>query len=67
MKRKLTAEDLKLLDQYRKHQAYMAAYNKRGYVRAKRRLYNKDRWAAIKAARAIAGENEVDETSDSNS
>lgn len=44
----------KLVEQYLKHKAYMAAYNKRPKVKAKRSAYNKERWAAMKLAHQIA-------------
>jgi hypothetical protein len=59
MKRKLTAEEQKMYDAYRKHQAYMKAYNKRPMVRAKRKIYNSERWEAIKAAKNLVKEHEA--------
>jgi hypothetical protein len=53
MVRKLTEQELKDLQAWEKHQAYMKAYNKRSYVRAKRTAYNKARWARIKAAKEL--------------
>jgi hypothetical protein len=44
----LSEKEQKLLESAKKHAAYMAAYNKRPEVRAKRRAYNKARWQEIK-------------------
>jgi len=37
-----------VVEMYKKHKAYMTAYNKRPDVRAKRREYNRERWQLIK-------------------
>ena len=42
----------KAVQLYRKHAAYMEAYNKRPDVKAKRRLYNQQRWQMIKKVTA---------------
>jgi hypothetical protein len=59
--RKLTEQELKDLKAWEKHQSYMKAYNKRGYVRAKRTRYNKARWARIKAAKDLLDDEELPE------
>jgi len=51
-----TMEHEQALRSYVRHQEYMAAYNKRPEVREKRKAYNKERWAKIKAAAQLAKE-----------
>jgi hypothetical protein len=46
--------DQQALEQYLKHKDYMAAYNKRPDVKAKRTLRNKERWQKMKQAYHIA-------------
>jgi hypothetical protein len=53
---KVNMTDAEALEAYRKHQAYMAKYNKRPYVKAKRTAYNKARWARIKAVKDLLGD-----------
>lgn len=50
---KLTQDEIELLEQYRKHQEYMKAYNQRPEVKEKHREYNSKRWARIKQAREL--------------
>lgn len=50
----LNEKEQALLESYRKHQAWMAAYNKRPDVKAARKIYNSNRWKAMKAVRDIA-------------
>jgi hypothetical protein len=42
----------KLIESAKRHAEYMRAYNKRPEVKAKRRMYNKERWQMIKQVKA---------------
>jgi hypothetical protein len=53
------AEMQNAYSQYLKHKAYMAAYNKRDEVKAKRKSYNSKRWQLIKTAVQLMQEEQI--------
>jgi hypothetical protein len=44
---------------YKKHQAYMQAYNQRAEVKEKRKLYNSKRWQLMKRATELLREEKI--------